>query len=107
MINQQIDDNDENIFSLSQEFNLKDLDALKKLKKFDFILLDVKITSVSSLLGKKISSVSLTSKTTIMCILRNNDIIFPYDCDVFKEDDIVFLLTVAQNEMDLRMLFTS
>lgn len=108
MFKETIEGQEDNLFlSLSQEINLKDLDALKKLKNFDFILLDVKITPVSSLLEKKILSISLLPKTAIMCILRNKEIIFPSDFDIFKEDDIVFLLTIAQNEMDLRMLFTS
>ena len=89
-----------------QDLNPKDIDALKRLKTFDYVILNVKITCVASVLDQKVSSLTLPENTSIICILRDKKVIFPCKFKTFKENDIVFLLTKPENEIELRQLFT-
>ncbi|MBC7545630.1 MAG: hypothetical protein H7338_23115 [Candidatus Sericytochromatia bacterium] len=96
-----------NVLHLMQEMTPRDVNALRKLKEHNLVLLEVKITAVSASLGMTMDDLRLPSETQILTLLRGEKALFPGQWDRLTEGDILFLLINVRHEAYIRQVLTS
>jgi NhaP-type Na+/H+ and K+/H+ antiporter len=96
-----------NVLHLMQEMTPRDINALRKLKEHNLMLLEVKITAVSASLGMALDELHLPAETQVLTLLRDNTALFPGQWDRLRVGDILFLLTSVRHEAYIRQVLTS
>lgn len=91
---------------IEQEIETSEVIPLAALRRGNIEIVDVELTTRSPVVGKQIQELDLPPDTHIVCILRQDNAILPQPDTTLQADDSVIALVSAQNERQLRKVFS-
>lgn len=91
---------------IEQEIETSEVIPLAALRRGNIEIVDVELTTRSPVIGKQIRDLDLPPNTHIVCILRQDNAILPQPDTTLQVDDSVIALVSAQNERQLRKVFS-
>lgn len=86
---------------IEEEVTIGDLVTLLKLKSGNVALVEARIGSSSSLIGKEIRDLTLPPDCVVVSILRGDEVVFPKGQSMITEGDEILVLTSVASEKKL------
>lgn len=90
---------------IEEETSVGDLTTLLSLKRGNLSIFELKLTSKSPVIGKKIMELKIPSDCILTTIIRENQSIFPRGNTVFYSGDSIIVFSRPENEKEIKKIF--
>ena len=90
-----------------EEMSMGDMITLKMLRKGKYLLVEEKVAPKSLALGKSVSELQIPNQSTLVAVIRNEEMITPHDELVFQVADEVLAIVHQTEKKELASLFNA
>lgn len=91
--------------SIQDELSPRDLLFLKNLTRYGLNLIEIKVSPISPVIGKKMTELGLPEDCILINIIKNNKNYFPSEDTTLESGDIVYFLSSQIVEDSLKKVF--
>ncbi|MEW5820551.1 MAG: TrkA C-terminal domain-containing protein [Cyanobacteriota bacterium] len=91
--------------SIQEELSPRDLLFLKKLTRYGLTIIEIKVSPISPVVGKKIYDLVIPDNSILVNVIKKNQSHFPSKDLVLENGDIVYFLASQVVEDSLKEVF--